>query len=132
MQPSLEAGRISVRHLAQREELLPKEGSAMKKIVLITAAVASLGLAACGGKTEATNEANTAETNTEATTNEAVSDTNAASSDAVTAADNALDSAGNALSAAGNAVENSAEAVANVASNTAGTAVDSTKKESKK
>ena len=87
----------------------------MKKIALITAAVASLGLAACGGNNEAGNEAKTAETNMEATGNEAVADVNAAAGDAVNAAETALDEAGN-------AVENASDAVANVADNASGNA----------
>lgn len=80
----------------------------MKKIVLIAAAAASMGLAACSGNDNAADEANTAETNLEATTDEAVTDVNAATTDALNAADSALDNAGE-------AVENSAQAVGNAA-----------------
>ena len=84
----------------------------MKKIALIAATVASLGLAACGGNDGAANEANTADLNTEATENETLTDVNAAAGDAA-----ALNAADNALEAAGNSVENAADAVANVADN---------------
>ena len=89
----------------------------MKKIALITAAIASLGLAACGGNTEAMNEANTADTNTEATADETMMDVNAAAGEA-----SAVNAAENALDMAGNAVENASDAVANVADNASGNA----------
>ena len=83
----------------------------MKKIALITAAVASLGLAASGGNDSAT-EANTADTNVGATTDETLSDVNVAAGDAAS-----INAAENALDTAGNAVENASDAVANVAEN---------------
>ena len=82
----------------------------MKKIAIITAAVASLGLAACQGNNATENTANTADTNMEATGGETLNDVNAASVDAMNAAENALDEAGN-------AVENASEAVSNAADN---------------
>lgn len=78
----------------------------MKKIVLLTAAVASLGVAACN-KSEAPVE-NTAETNIETTTDEAVTDVNAATTESLNAADNALDAASNSVANASNAVDNAA------------------------
>lgn len=84
----------------------------MKKIALIAATVASLGLAACGGNDGTANEANTADLNTEATANETLTDVNVAAGDAA-----AVNAAENALDAAGNAVDNASDAVANVAEN---------------
>lgn len=81
----------------------------MKNIVLAAAAVATLGLTACGGSE--TTEANVADTNLEATADEALADVNAAGSEALDAAGNALDAAGNAVENAGAAVENAADAV---------------------
>lgn len=81
----------------------------MNKIALTIAAVATLGLAACGGAdNEAANDAN-AVTELDAAANEAVVDVNAA--DAVNAADVALDA---------NAVvdANATDAVANEAAAT--------------
>jgi hypothetical protein len=80
----------------------------VKKIALALVAVSALGLAACQGGTEA-NEA--ADTNTEATANEAVEDLG----NAETAAENALDTAANLAEETGEAVENAAEAVENAA-----------------
>lgn len=63
----------------------------MNKIALTIAAVATLGLAACGGaETDAANDVN-AVSELDATANEALVDVNAA--DAVNAADVALDNA---------------------------------------
>ena len=85
----------------------------MKKIALTVAAVASLGLVACGGgaETAATNDTNTV-TDLGATGDEAVADVNAAASDAVNAADAALDNAGEAVENASDAVANLGEAAA--------------------
>jgi hypothetical protein len=91
----------------------------MKKIALITVTVASLALAACGGNDDSANMANAAETNMEATSNEAVSDVNAAAGDVATGTDNSLDAAGNALENGASAVGNAAEAAGNAISNTA-------------
>jgi hypothetical protein len=82
----------------------------VKKFALTLAAVASLGLAACGDNSTA-DANNTAETTDLETTNEAVTDVNAAATDAMNAADAALDNAGQAVENAGEAVENAAEAV---------------------
>lgn len=76
----------------------------MKKIALTIAAVASLGLAACGGEPAETNEALT-DMNA---TDEAVMDVNAATAEA----DNALDNAAEAVDNASEAVENVADAAA--------------------
>lgn len=86
----------------------------MKKIALTIAAVASLGLTACGGGETTTAEANnTVEaTDLNMTTDEAVADVNAAAGDAMNAADAALDNAGEAVENASEAVENAAETVA--------------------
>ena len=124
MQPSLEAVGIILQHLAQRKNGYSTPGeNIMKKIALITATVASLALAACGGNDDAANSANAAETNMEATSNEAVSDVNAAASDVATGTDNSLDAAGNALENGASAVGNAAEAAGNAISNTADAAV---------
>ena len=86
----------------------------MKKIALTFAAIASLGLTACGGNETTTADTNTAETTDLGDTpNEAVTDVNAAASDAMNAADAALDNAGQAVENAGEAVENAAEATTN-------------------
>lgn len=82
----------------------------MNKIALTIAAVATLGLAACGGaETDAANDVN-AVSELDATANEALVDVNAA--DAVNAADVALDNAGAAVENAGEAVANAGEAAA--------------------
>src|SRR5688572_6315876 len=88
------------------------KGLSVKKIALALVAVSALSLAAC----QQGSEANTAaDTNTEATANEAVDDTNSA----LEAADNALDAMGNAaenaVEAGENAVEAAGEAVENAA-----------------
>ena len=81
----------------------------MKKIALTIAAVASLGLTACGGNDAAT-DANTPAVDLNAT-DEAVTDVNAATDAAVdNALDNAAAAAGEASEAADNAAENVAEA----------------------
>jgi predicted small secreted protein len=80
----------------------------VKKIALTLVAVSALGLAACQPTTEA-NEA--ADTNTEATANEANGDTE----NALEVANQALESAGNAVEEAGNVVEEGAEAIENAA-----------------
>ena len=79
----------------------------MKKIALTVAALASLGLAACGDKAD---EANTVETNVEATTENALEDVNAATAVADNALENAAAAAENAADAAGDAAENIANA----------------------
>ena len=82
----------------------------MKKIALI--AVATLGLAACGGNDAETNAVNTTETTDyNMTTDNTMTDVNAAATDAQNAADAALDNAGAAIENAGEAVDNAAEAV---------------------
>ena len=82
----------------------------MMKSALI--AVATLGLAACGGGNEAENSsANTAETDYNMTTENTTTDVNAAATDAQNAADAALDNAGAAIDNAGEAVENASDAV---------------------
>lgn len=80
----------------------------MKKIALTVAAIATLGLAACGGGETENTTANTADYNT--TADNATMDVNAAATDAQNAADAALDNAGAAIDNAGAAVENAAEA----------------------
>lgn len=80
----------------------------MKKFALI--AVAALGLAACDS-TATENTANTAETDYNLTTDNAIADVNAAATDAANAADAALDNATAAIDNAGEAVENAADAV---------------------
>ena len=77
----------------------------MKKIALTFAAVASLGLVACGGNEPA--ETNEAVTDMNAA-DEAVMDVNAATAEA----DNALDNAAEAVENASEAVENVADAAA--------------------
>ena len=84
----------------------------MKKIAFALVAVSALGLAACQGDTEANNAA---DTNLEATANEANEDTG----NALEAADNALDAAGNALENTGEALENAAEATGETVENAA-------------
>ena len=64
----------------------------MKKLVLTVTVLASLGLAACGGKTE---ETNTTTTNVEATTENAVVDVNAAENAATTNEGNAVETTTN-------------------------------------
>lgn len=83
----------------------------VKKIALI--AVATLGLAACGGnEAEDTTAVNTVETTDyNMTTDNTMTDVNAAATDAQNAADAALDNAGAALDNAGAAVDNAADAV---------------------
>lgn len=76
-------GEAPLRHLAQR---LNEGKNSMKKLALTVTILASLGLAACGSKTE---ETNTTTTNIEATTENAVTD--------VTAAENAATNEGNAV-----------------------------------
>jgi ABC-type uncharacterized transport system auxiliary subunit len=80
----------------------------VKKIALI--AVATLGLAACGGNEAETNTVNTTE-DYNVTADNMMTDVNAAATDAQNAADAALDNAGAAIDNAGEAVENAAEAV---------------------
>jgi hypothetical protein len=77
----------------------------MKKIALITAAVASLGLAACGGNEAATTK-RTPPRPTWKRRRRSRCGRQRRCGDAMNAADNALD-------AAGNSVENASEAVAN-------------------
>jgi hypothetical protein len=81
----------------------------MKKIGLTLAAVAALGLAACGGSN---NEAgnNTADVN--ATELETGNDVNASvnEAEALNSTNSALDSVGNAASDVGNAVGNASDA----------------------
>ncbi len=84
----------------------------MKKIALTLVAVSALGLAACEGRDARTD--NAADTNMDATANEAYGDVNAAE-----AAENALDSAANAIDTAGESVENAADAVGEAAENAA-------------
>jgi len=74
----------------------------MKKIALTVAAVAALGLAACTGEGDTDN---TAVTNVEATTENAVEDVSLAVDNATNAADNALENAVEADNAAGNVAE---------------------------
>ena len=89
----------------------------MKKIGLTLVAVATLGLAACGG---ANNEAgnNTADVN--ATEYEAGNDLNASvnEAEAVNDTNNALDSVGNAVSNTASDVGNAAEDAGNAVANT--------------
>ena len=79
----------------------------MKKFAIAIATASTLALAACGGNDSTTE--NNADTNLEATSDEAVADVSNASEDALNAADSALDNAGNAIENAGEAVENAAE-----------------------
>ncbi|HWH18002.1 MAG TPA: circumsporozoite protein [Allosphingosinicella sp.] len=81
----------------------------MKKIALTVAAIATLGLAACGGGETENTTTNTADYND--TADNATMDVNAAATDAQNAADAALDNAGAAIDNAGEAVENAADAV---------------------
>lgn len=82
----------------------------VKKIALI--AVATLGLAACGGAETENTAANTAvETDYNMTTDNMMMDVNAAATDAQNAADAALDNAGAAIDNAAESVENAADAV---------------------
>jgi hypothetical protein len=90
----------------------------VKKIALTLVAAASLGLTACGGGAD-TNNAATADTNTELTANEASADVNAATSDLGNDLGNGADATGNALSNTGNAIENGAEATGNALGNAA-------------
>lgn len=92
----------------------------MKTIATTAAAFALLGLAACGGNDAA--ETNTADTNLEMTTEEAIEDTNAAATDAINAADAALEDAGN-------SIENAAADIDNAADNAAADATDETEVE---
>ena len=78
------------------------------KTFAVTAAVLSLGLAACQG-----NDANT--TNETAVEANAEYDVNVATNDAVAAGD--LNAADNALDNAANAVDNASDAVENAATN---------------
>lgn len=78
------------------------------KTFAVTAAVLSLGLAACSG-----NDANT--TNETAVEANAEYDVNAATNDAAAAGD--LNAAENALDNAANAVDNAGDAVENAATN---------------
>jgi uncharacterized protein YcfL len=80
------------------------------KTFAITAAVLSLGLAACSG-----NEANT--TNETAVEANAEYDVNVATNDAAMTADNSLNAADNALDNAANSVANASDAVENSADN---------------
>ena len=73
----------------------------MKKIALTFAAVAALGVAACGEKAPE----NVTDTDINVTTEEAVTDVNAATE----AADNALDNAAESVDNAANAVDNAAD-----------------------
>ena len=82
----------------------------MKKIALALVAVSALGLAACGDRTESNTAA---DTNTEATANEANGDV----SNAQDAANNALDELGDAAENAGEAVENAVDAAGDAAEN---------------
>lgn len=76
----------------------------MKKIVALSfVAVASLGLAACGGAKEAA-EANAATAELNATVAETVEDINAAAAETLNAADAALDNAADAMAAEANAM----------------------------
>jgi uncharacterized protein YjbJ (UPF0337 family) len=80
----------------------------VKKFALIAvASAAALGLAACD--TNDRNEANTAETDYNITTDNATDDTNMAAEDAMNAADAALDNASEAVENATDAVENAAD-----------------------
>jgi hypothetical protein len=101
------------------------KGNAVKKIALTMVAIATLGLAACNGGTEANNTAG----NELGTTNEANSDVgNAgdaenAAGDALNAVVNtgadAVNAAGNAASTVGNAVEGAVDGASNATSNAA-------------
>jgi hypothetical protein len=94
-----------------------KKEDAVKKIALTMVAVATLGLAACTGGTEANNAAG----NESETTNEANEDVGNAG-DAENAANDALNTVVNAGSDVGNAASSAADAAGNVASD-AGNAV---------
>lgn len=86
----------------------------MKKIALTIAAVASLGLAACGGGADdaAVNDTNTIDLGT--TGNEAEVDVNAANADAANLTlDDAATAIDNGVDATGNAVSNAADATTN-------------------
>ena len=78
----------------------------VKKFALI--AVATLGLAACGGNETENTAVNTTE-DYNVTADNAVMDVNAAATDQLNAADAALDNAAEDLSNAGEAVEEAAE-----------------------
>jgi hypothetical protein len=105
----LDVGGLSLQHLAQQNSYSNRR-NAVKKIALI--AVATLGLAACGGGNEAENtSANTAETDYNMTSENTTMDVNAAATDAQNAADAALDNAGAAIENPGEAVENASDAV---------------------
>jgi len=93
----------------------------MKKIALTIAAIASLGVAACGSNNEAGN--NASDVNTTAT--ETGVDYNASTNDAAaidatnTALGNTVDDASNLASDAGNSIENGAAALSNATTNAA-------------
>ena len=84
----------------------------MKKVVIATAAVLALGLAACQDNAADNNASavNTVE-------NEAEADVNAAADNTAAAADQALNAADNAVENAGEAIENAAEAVSDSTTN---------------
>lgn len=107
--------------LAQRNHTTPFGDYIMKKIAITLAAIASLGVAACGSNNDAGNnvtDINTTVTETETDVNASAND--AAAIDATNSAlGNTVDAGSNLASDAGNSIENGASALSNSVTNAA-------------